>query len=312
MASISQLIKEIAGVKSTLNKLISESKRLNELSEATTVNDNDFLHIVNTIGSFKVKAEKIKEYSGELEKITFDDLSPSLVVTRSEDIDANGNSRTIATSEAILGMVNQLIADVISSSPGALDTLNELAAALGDDPNFATTITELIASKLSKSENLDDLTSKVEALINLGIQASAAELNFAKGVTSPIQNQINQLNSKVDKEFRIIRSTFTGNKIKRNFTLDNEIDSKENLQIFIGGVYQNKSGYSVNNKTIAFDDAPPVATIEVTHFIGANDGIDIDTFTGDESKTSFTLTSLSSVNSLFVYVVNPSEIRFLN
>ena len=35
----------------------------------------------------------------------------------------------------------------VSKAPGALDTLNELAAALGDDPNFATTVTNQIATK---------------------------------------------------------------------------------------------------------------------------------------------------------------------
>ena len=43
--------------------------------------------------------------------------------------------------------VNTQIATLVDSSPAALDTLNELAAALGDDPNFATTITNQIAGK---------------------------------------------------------------------------------------------------------------------------------------------------------------------
>jgi hypothetical protein len=45
--------------------------------------------------------------------------------------------------------VNASISALVDSSPAALDTLNELAAALGDDPNFATTVTSNIASKLS-------------------------------------------------------------------------------------------------------------------------------------------------------------------
>lgn len=38
------------------------------------------------------------------------------------------------------------VANLVDSSPGALNTLNELAAALGDDPNFATTIVNSIAA----------------------------------------------------------------------------------------------------------------------------------------------------------------------
>ena len=44
--------------------------------------------------------------------------------------------------------VNTAIANLVDSAPSTLDTLNELAAALGDDPNFATTVTNSIAAKL--------------------------------------------------------------------------------------------------------------------------------------------------------------------
>jgi hypothetical protein len=43
--------------------------------------------------------------------------------------------------------VDAKIAALVDSSPAALDTLNELAAALGDDPNFATTVTNSLAGK---------------------------------------------------------------------------------------------------------------------------------------------------------------------
>ena len=47
------------------------------------------------------------------------------------------------------GFVTQQIANLVDSAPGTLDTLNELAAALGDDPNFATTTANLIGTKAS-------------------------------------------------------------------------------------------------------------------------------------------------------------------
>ena len=43
--------------------------------------------------------------------------------------------------------VGTAVSNLVDSSPAALDTLNELAAALGDDPNFATTVTNSIALK---------------------------------------------------------------------------------------------------------------------------------------------------------------------
>ncbi len=47
--------------------------------------------------------------------------------------------------------VDTQVSSLVDSAPGTLDTLNELAAALGDDPNFATTVTNSIATKLSLS-----------------------------------------------------------------------------------------------------------------------------------------------------------------
>jgi len=49
--------------------------------------------------------------------------------------------------------IDTSIANLIDSSPATLDTLNELAAALGDDPNFATTVTNSIATKASLTAN---------------------------------------------------------------------------------------------------------------------------------------------------------------
>jgi len=46
------------------------------------------------------------------------------------------------------GYTDTAIANLIDTAPSTLDTLNELAAALGDDPNFATTVTNSIATKL--------------------------------------------------------------------------------------------------------------------------------------------------------------------
>ena len=57
-----------------------------------------------------------------------------------------GNHAT--QSYATETFVNTAVANLVDSAPTTLDTLNELAAALGDDPNFATTVTNSIATKL--------------------------------------------------------------------------------------------------------------------------------------------------------------------
>ena len=74
--------------------------------------------------------------------------------TMSGDITMGGNTvtglgtPTAASDAATKAYVDTGIANVIDSAPGALDTLNELAAALGDDASFSSTITNSIATKL--------------------------------------------------------------------------------------------------------------------------------------------------------------------
>ncbi|MER9091523.1 hypothetical protein NKI34_10395 [Mesorhizobium sp. M0700] len=53
--------------------------------------------------------------------------------------------------------VNAAIAALVASAPGTLDTLNELAAALGDDPNFATSMMTLLAGKATKADGTQAL-----------------------------------------------------------------------------------------------------------------------------------------------------------
>ena len=59
-----------------------------------------------------------------------------------------GDGSTL-TGIATPAFVNQKIADLVDSAPSTLDTLQELGTALGDDPNFATTTTNLIGTKAS-------------------------------------------------------------------------------------------------------------------------------------------------------------------
>ncbi|WP_115447791.1 hypothetical protein [Escherichia coli] len=59
--------------------------------------------------------------------------------------------------------VKNLIAKLVDSAPETLDTLNELAKALGDDPNFATTITNALAGKQPLSEILTSLSGLITA-----------------------------------------------------------------------------------------------------------------------------------------------------
>lgn len=93
-----------------------------------------------------VSADNLKtavERSGALD--TYAPLaSPALTGTPTAPTAEQGDSSTMLATTAF---VNAAILRLIGAAPGALDTLEELANALGDDPNFATTVTNLIAEK---------------------------------------------------------------------------------------------------------------------------------------------------------------------
>ncbi|WP_209639860.1 phage tail protein [Cronobacter sakazakii] len=84
------------------------------------------------------------------------------------------NNTQIATT----AFVKAAVAALVASSPAALDTLSELAAALGNDANFAATMTKALAGKQPLDGTLTDLSGKDAAAIisYLGL-GSAAKLN---------------------------------------------------------------------------------------------------------------------------------------
>ena len=116
-----------------------------------------------------------------------------------EDVTVNGtlnmNAGTTATitnlttptntnDAATKGYVDTEIASLVDSAPGTLDTLNELAAALGDDPDFATTVTNSIATKLplaggTMTGAIAMGTSKITGLGDPTAAQDAATKNYA-------------------------------------------------------------------------------------------------------------------------------------
>ncbi|BDO83641.1 phage tail protein [Escherichia coli] len=83
--------------------------------------------------------------------------SPALTGTPTAPTAAQSvNNTQIATT----AFVKSAIAGMVGSAPAALDTLNELAAALGNDPNFSTTVLNALAGKQPLDNTLTNLSGK--------------------------------------------------------------------------------------------------------------------------------------------------------
>jgi hypothetical protein len=90
---------------------------------------------------------------------------------------------TTTTQLATTAFVAAAIGALIDAAPGAMDTLNELAAALGDDPSFAATVTNALAGKLASASNLSDLPNKATARTNLGLGSLATQAASSVAIT---------------------------------------------------------------------------------------------------------------------------------
>ena len=88
---------------------------------------------------------------------------------------ADATSKANAAETAAKAHADQVVAATVDAAPAALDTLNELAAALGDDANFASTVTASIATKADDAATTAALATKED-------KTTVAELDtFVKG-----------------------------------------------------------------------------------------------------------------------------------
>ena len=120
----------------TLTGDVTGTATFTNLGNATltaTVSDDSHNHIISNVDGLQT----ILDAKAPLE-------SPALSGTPTAP---TAIAATNTTQVATTAFVQTAVANLVDSSPGALDTLNELAAALGDDPNFATTVSTQIGWK---------------------------------------------------------------------------------------------------------------------------------------------------------------------
>lgn len=137
---------------------------------------------------------KVKDNSGNTHVVgdprvadKADKASPALTGTPTAPTAAAGTNTTQIATTAFVGTA---LSNLVDGAPGALDTLNELAAALGDDASFATTVTNSLATKAPLESPTFTGTVTLPAATSIG-NVSSTEISYVDGVTSAIQTQLN-------------------------------------------------------------------------------------------------------------------------
>lgn len=144
--------------------------------------------VTNTVDSAKEElSESIVAESDEWKVV---DEAGNIIFS----VDAEGAHTTALTlnGESVTDIVDERVASLVDSAPDTLNTLNELANALGDDPNFATTVAAKIGKKVDKVDgkglSTNDFTNeykeKLDGLENLK-ESDPTVPAWAKEATKP-------------------------------------------------------------------------------------------------------------------------------
>lgn len=178
--------------------------------------------------------------------------------------------------------VDSKVAGIVGSAPETLDTLNELSAALGNDPNFATTIATQIGGKVDKVDgkglSTNDYTTDEKnklAGIEAGANKTTIDSELSSTSTNPVQNkvvttQINNLNTLVgDTTVSDQISTAIADKVdkvsgKGLSTNDYTTAEKNKLSGIASGAEVNQNAFSnviVGSTTVAADTATDTLTL---------------------------------------------------
>jgi len=128
--------------------------------------------------------------------------SPVFTGTPKAPTPAAGNSSTLLATTAF---VQAAIAQLVASSPEALDTLNELAAALGNDPNFSATMMNQLAARALLAGNVNQQFSVKDAT------ADGHAVN--RGQVNTLLAQKAALNGNANQDFQVRNSGETNSAV---------------------------------------------------------------------------------------------------
>jgi hypothetical protein len=342
-------------------------------SNAFTDADHSKLNAIEAGATADQTAAEIKTaYESNSDTNAFTDADHSKL----NGIAANANNYVLPSGYATENYVNTQVTNLVDSSPATLNTLNELAAALGDDPNFATTTANSIGTKAALSgaaftgaittnstidgrdvatdgTKLDGIEASADvtdtanvtaagALMDSELTAIASVKGLDQGVATtdspsfvnltlsgtgsvkvPSGTTAQRDGSPVNGMFRynstneqfegyqsgdwgaigggggsntFTADTFTADGATTAYALSQVINSENNLLVFIDGVFQQQSAYSIatasGTTTLTFSTAPANTREIIVYSVASavsGSNLNTDSMTGDGSDVTLAL-----------------------
>ena len=180
------------------------------------------------------------------------------------------------------------------------DTIEFSSTAVGTDLNSLTTAAVDVASdSIGFIDSSDSNNSKKSTIANLVSQIAGSNLTASNG-------QLNaQAAGSSATTVTVEKNIHTGDGNTTAFSTSTAVVNKNNIQVYIDGVYQSKDNYTTSGTTVTFTSTAPAngTSIELIHMVAVGGVISRDVFTGDNTTTAFTLSmSISNLNATQVYI----------
>jgi hypothetical protein len=212
-------------------------------------------------------------------------------------VDRIATAKTAAESYAD-GVASAAISALIDSAPGALDTLNELAAALGDDANFSSTVTTSLGTKAPTADPTftGTVSGVTKAMVGLGNADNTSDVN------KPVSTAASTL---INAKAPLVNPAFTGtvSGVTKAMVGLGDVDNTADANKPVSTATQTALDAKASNTALAAHEA------DTTSIHGIADTAQLETLTGSQTKADAAESASNTFTTTAIDALTTSDIE---